>query len=593
MSFASSARSFAFIGTLFIAVGLQGCGGGGSRDNGAAPGPTPTFTTLSAIQSEPEGAQCAMAGLAVQAGLDTNRNGTLDPSEVSSTQYVCNLVNTTPGASGTGGRGTLVVLSTETPGAHCAAGGTKVTTGIDTNGDQTLNDSEITSTDYVCGGTSPSGSMTITGMETPGANCAYGGAIVASGRDGNSDGAIWGSEITATVYACDAAPTSSITWATVAVPTTMTSGFGYVASDPSPVVFTLPAAPAIGDMFRVTAIDSGGWVIDQQAGQRIFMSRPAEPTWPERAGTELWRGVASSADGSKLVAVVNGGNIYTSTDFGLNWTARATSETWWAVASSADGVKLTAVTFGGQIYTSADGGITWTPHESNRLWSSIASSADGTMLVTVVYGGGIYASTDSGATWTARATTRNWFAVASSSDGMALAATAYGGQVYTSTDAGVNWTARGVTRNWTSLASSSDGQKLIASVENGLLYTSTDAGLTWVARESARDWAGLASSADGRQLVAAARAGQLYTSTDSGATWTPRESARGWNALAASEDGSKVVAATYGGHIYTSVDSTTQGSGSVSGALYETIELRYLGNGNFDAIRYTGEPVLN
>ncbi|MBI4745297.1 MAG: hypothetical protein HY786_01820 [Deltaproteobacteria bacterium] len=65
--------------------------------------------------------------------------------------------------------------------------------------------------------------------------------------------------------------------------------------------------------------------------------------------------LASSSDGSKLVAVVNGGlggQIYTSTDSGLTWTARDSSRTWYSVASSSDGTKLVAVEYGGQIYTS-------------------------------------------------------------------------------------------------------------------------------------------------------------------------------------------------------------------------------------------------
>jgi hypothetical protein len=51
--------------------------------------------------------------------------------------------------------------------------------------------------------------------------------------------------------------------------------------------------------------------------------------------------------------VVNGGKIYTSTDSGVTWTPRDSSRNWWAVASSADGSKLVAVVDGGQIYTSA------------------------------------------------------------------------------------------------------------------------------------------------------------------------------------------------------------------------------------------------
>jgi hypothetical protein len=275
-------------------------------------------------------------------------------------------------------------------------------------------------------------------------------------------------------------------------------------------------------------------------------------TWTARASTANWRAIASSADGTMLAALVDAGQIYTSTDSGANWTARASTANWKAIASSADGTKLAAVVNGGQIYTSTDSGVTWTARESNGSWYAIASSADGTKLAAVFYGGQIYTSTDSGATWTAQASgKRGWYGIASSADGTKLAATAYDGQIYTSTDSGANWTARDSNRKWWSIASSANGRKLAAVVENGQIYTSTDSGATWTARESSRGWRSIASSADGTKLAAVVDGGQIYTSTDSGATWTARESDRSWYGIASSADGTKLAATVNGGQIYT------------------------------------------
>jgi hypothetical protein len=107
-------------------------------------------------------------------------------------------------------------------------------------------------------------------------------------------------------------------------------------------------------------------------------------TWTARESNRNWWSVASSADGTKLVACVgytSRGRIYTSWDSGVTWTARESDRKWWSVASSADGTKLVACVDIGQIYTSSDSGVTWTAHESNRHWTSVASSADGTKLV--------------------------------------------------------------------------------------------------------------------------------------------------------------------------------------------------------------------
>jgi len=49
------------------------------------------------------------------------------------------------------------------------------------------------------------------------------------------------------------------------------------------------------------------------------------------------------------------GYIYTSADSGVTWMQTGTSQTWMSVASSADGTKLVAVAHG-YIHTSADSG---------------------------------------------------------------------------------------------------------------------------------------------------------------------------------------------------------------------------------------------
>ena len=90
---------------------------------------------------------------------------------------------------------------------------------------------------------------------------------------------------------------------------------------------------------------------------------------------------------------------------GVNWTTNDTGRSWKAIAASADGSKLAAVVSGGQIYTSTNYGATWTPRYNNASWTCIASSADGTKLAATVTGNNyVYTSVDSGANWTQRTT---------------------------------------------------------------------------------------------------------------------------------------------------------------------------------------------
>jgi len=96
-----------------------------------------------------------------------------------------------------------------------------------------------------------------------------------------------------------------------------------------------------------------------------------------------WNCIAGSADGTRLIAVIAGGQIYLSSNSGETWTpAPAPIKSWDAVASSADGVKLAATIFpAGTIYVSTDAGTNWTATSAPiKSWQTIASSADGNRL---------------------------------------------------------------------------------------------------------------------------------------------------------------------------------------------------------------------
>jgi len=303
---------------------------------------------------------------------------------------------------------------------------------------------------------------------------------------------------------------------------------------------------------------------------RLFVV--AEPafaqTWTQTsAPNSFWLSIASSADGSKLVAFSHGpgsGTIYTSTNSGVTWTsnrAAMNDQVLLSIASSADGSKLAAaVAGGGQIYTSTNGGTTWISNSPLvDFWTSIASSADGTKLVAVASSNLIYTSADSGATWTSNKEAMDnqpWHSVASSADGSKQAIAADPGMIYISTNSGTTWTmavgAPGT--NWQAIVSSADGTKLAAIARSGLVYTSSDSGATWMSNNlPAGQWTSIASSADGSKLVATAcydnsgNAGPIYVSTNSGTSWTLNASSNNWGFVASSADGTKLVAVLGGG----------------------------------------------
>jgi hypothetical protein len=502
---------------------------------------------------------------------------------------------------------TLTALSVGN--ANCPTGGTQAQSGVDANGNGVLDLVEVTSTAYACNGATgatgaagASGHNSLMSMvaEPAGANCTYSGTKVNSGVDTNGNGVLDTAEVTATSYVCNGAPGPVVSWIDVTAATVQAaSNHGYLADSASLVTVTLPASPAVSDVVSVTGVNSGGWKIAQNAGQLIETtglpgSPGAGPFVATGAPGQNWRSVASSADGSQVIGTVDGStngfgtSVWRSTDYGATWTNLVGSPGGFfyaLVASSADGTHLVDAESGGFIYVSPDSGATWTQVASSQLWSSIASSSDGVHLVAAVGGGQLWVSSNSGTTWTATATTQSWTSVTSSADGTHLAATVNGGQVWVSTDSGVTWTAKASAQNWASIASSSDGSHLAATVNGGQIWVSTDYGTTWTAVASSQTWGNIASSPDGKRLVASVSGGFLWTSTDGGATWTQ------------ANVGSYAVAATsryfysgfYNGLIYKSTSNvTTVGtSGYLSGSQYDAIELQYVGGGRFIVLTST------
>ena len=99
--------------------------------------------------------------------------------------------------------------------------------------------------------------------------------------------------------------------------------------------------------------------------------------------------IASSLDGNVLVSGAGENNnanyIYTSTNRGRTWTqTSAPFTTWSSVACSSTGQYLLACpgyNLGGNIYSSSNYGVTWTPRATNSYWGSAASDYTGQYLV--------------------------------------------------------------------------------------------------------------------------------------------------------------------------------------------------------------------
>jgi photosystem II stability/assembly factor-like uncharacterized protein len=409
-----------------------------------------------------------------------------------------------------------------------------------------------------------------------------------------------------------------LSWTTVSVgPQQAAPNNGYLARGAAQVTITLPTSPNLGDIVRVAGASTGGWRILQGADGQVILTQPlgcaAGLNWTSNGPLAVWRGLACSADGTKVIAVARSGTIGLSTDSGQTWSTTSRGGEWDGVACSADGTKAVAGGVSGGIWTSADSGANWTPHAASvGNLMGFASSADGVRLMAVSQGSYIYLSTDSGASWTPKAATKDWSCVACSTDGMRVVAAGHNTPVFVSLDGGLTYTQHGPTNYWTGIASSADGSRLVAvggtAAISSQIYVSTDYGNTWAARgPTTNSWAGVASSADGSRLFAVENgmgqppyAGSIYISTDSGTTWSARGPQQGWHCITTSANGTKAVAAaawphddgsadSHTGAIFTSSGTTTPGiSGGLLGGRNEAVELLYMGFNEFRVLSHEG-----
>ena len=404
----------------------------------------------------------------------------------------------------------------------------------------------------------------------------------------------------------------------VVVPGTTTNASidtGYLLTNSQMVTVSLPATAHVGDVVRIAYAGSSGWQLAQAAGQSIignFLSY-GQTWYQSEAAAEDWTSIASSSDGTKMVATssaVSAGNVWVSGNSGLSWSGTSASgdaSVWQAAASSADGTKLYAAAGnGGSIYFSTNSGTSWSPLASSATsWTSLACSSDGTRLVGGTstgymwnYLGGIFVIGYNTGGYPVTS-------VASSANGNYLVAATFNGNLYTSSNYGTNWGPEATSAKWSAVACSSDGSKMAAAVSNGTIYVSSNFGSSWTPTAApAEDWVSIASSSDGSKLVAAAAKGGLFTSSNWGATWTLHtnnyaSASASWTCVTSSSSGNVLAAginntltsSTYG--IFTSdaatQTQTTSGTGGyIMGSQGSAAELQCIGNNEWMPVSSSG-----
>ena len=96
---------------------------------------------------------CPNGGILVETGIDENGNGSLEDSEVDNVEKVCNGVDGSDGADGSNGVNGLSALVNqvaEPVGGNCAFGGVRFDVGIDSDNSGVLESVEVSSIEFIC-----------------------------------------------------------------------------------------------------------------------------------------------------------------------------------------------------------------------------------------------------------------------------------------------------------------------------------------------------------------------------------------------------------------------------------------------------------
>ena len=161
------------------------------------------------VTDEPAGVNCRDGGVRIDSGRDLDGSGSLEMNEVESVTFACDA------ADGEAGRGNSAVRVTAEPaGANCALGGNRVETGPDTNGNGQLDDDEVVSTQFFCDREDVTTLVNV--VETPpDADCINGGRTVESGVDVNGNGTLDSFEVTSSVLVCTRTAVAPLAFSTM------------------------------------------------------------------------------------------------------------------------------------------------------------------------------------------------------------------------------------------------------------------------------------------------------------------------------------------------------------------------------------------
>ena len=185
-----------------------------------------------------------------------------------------------------------------------------------------------------------------------------------------------------------------------------------------------------------------GSVVVASEGTAIHVSTDSAASFSAGWGSNTWKDLTISSDGTKIFAVAEYREIYRSTDSGATFAIATASlaKQWATISCSADGDKLIAAVKDQYVYTSVNTGVNWTAITSlpislgfGKHWSGVDISDDGVHMLASLKNDYLQSSNDSGTTWVNQsdsfANYQSWYGVSMTGDGLQQFAVAYSGSI--------------------------------------------------------------------------------------------------------------------------------------------------------------------
>ena len=303
--------------------------------------------------------------------------------------------------------------------------------------------------------------------------------------------------------------------------------------------------PATYTFYQIATTLNGQLILagNNSAGY-LYLSTNKGSTWTIQLNTlsANWSTASISATNGQFMLAGNNSLLYLSTNTGTNWQQISgptfgstyglftTTANWSSSAISNTGQYLLAGMNNGNLYLSTNSGAKWTilggaanangMPTSAVLWSSCSMNASGSLMAASVNVGGVYLSTNSGTNWSTAptlSTSSPWSNVAVSSIANYLVASGNSENIYLSTDgAGATWSQKSALPVSPVIVAVGQGTNTIAYSSDGTNFT----GLGTTVFTST----GNAVASNGSRWVAVGSGGCSIAYSDNGINWTKADS---------------------------------------------------------------------